>query len=853
MQRHVSRHISAAALQLTALALSVLCLSGCGGCGQSNAAKNAAATQAEKDAAEKKKQEEEKDAFEIGPVTPLLSEAIASAEDGRPLRLAKPGHWTATVQRMAANEENFEGRTTVAAVDARARPLPLPDTTFAITSSRPALLAKGRAKRVVNELLPPQSDKPIRVRSSLLRGGAEVRSTEQEWELMPSYQYFLMVLAREPQRYAFLKVADAIRAPYEYDNGDVAPPHYRVVLADGTKTAPLPASALNLTSLAYLVWDEVNIARLDVAQQQALVDWLHWGGRLIVNGPDSLATLRGSFLDQYLPVDAGKSITFNDEDLADFNSVWTERAESDKTPASLAVTRPWSGIELTPRAHGRALPGGEGLLYEGAVGSGSIVVSAVQLAERDLVNWPGFDGFLNGGLLRRPPRRFRMDDNGFVAGLRTLWADPKFEDRGRDAHFTTPLRWFARDARTKANAVQQGPSPDQQAALMGYGTPIPESALAVDRPSGLGGWNELGPASTAARAALTEAAGVRVPGASFVVVCLAVYLVVLVPLNWMLFQALGRVEWAWLAAPVIALAGTFAVVRQAQLDIGFVRSQTEISLLELQGDLPRGHLSRYIALYSSLSTVYDAEFADATAVATPFPAEPGADAAAPLLGERTSTVAFEKYDQARLLGIAVASASTQLVHGEQMYSLAGPLRMSSPSTNPYALQLENRTGLDLADAAIVRRTWRNGRASYEACWLGKVANGTSQLLAWKAFTFDAKTLPFEAEREQAAAIDAHKRLNVDGLLRLAYQFPQTSDPWYGQREAYRLVARLDEPLPGAQTNPTASQTKGSTVIVAHLRNELPMAPGPDVNSASDFGPQRRNAYDEELPLDEPEN
>jgi hypothetical protein len=841
-------------LPLTALAALVLCLSGCGGCGQSTTGQNAPQTQAEKDAAaKKKKEEEEKDAFEIGPVTPLLSESIPAADDGRPLSLAKPGHWTATVQRMAANQEDFEGRTTVAAVDARDQPLPLPETQFAMTASRPALLAKGRAKRVQNELLPPASDKPIRVRSTLQRGGAVVGAREQDWELMPSYQYFLMVLAREPQRYAFLKVADAIRAPYEYDNGDAAPPHYRVALADGTKTAPLPVSALNWTSLAYLVWDEVNLARLDVAQQQALIDWLHWGGRLIVNGPDSLATLRGSFLDQYLPVDSGKSITIDTDDLTEFNAFWTTRTDGKKTPDGVVVTKPWSGIELTPRAHGRALPGAEGLFYEGAVGSGSIVVSAVQLAERDLVNWPGYDSFLNGGLLRRPPRRFRMDDSGFVAGLRTEWAAPAFEDRGRDAYFTTPLRWFARDARTKANAAQQGPSPDQQALLMGYGAPIPESTLAVDRASGLGGWNDLGPASTAAREALVDAAGVRVPGASFVVICLAVYLVVLVPLNWMLFQALGRVEWAWIAAPVIALAGTLGVVRQAQLDIGFVRSQTEIGLLELQGDLPRGHLSRYMALYSSLSTVYDAEFADPTAVATPFPAKPGDNAAAPLLGERTSTVAFEKYDQARLLGIPVASASTQLIHSEQMLALAGPLRLSSPSTNPHALQLENRLGFDLADAAVVRRTWRGGKAAFDACWLGEMTNGTTQLLAWQPIALDPKALPFATEREQAAKANSRKRLNVDELLQLAFRFSPASDPWYGPRDEYRLVARLDEPLPGAATSPSASQTKGATVILAHLRNDLPPAPGPDVNSASDFGPQRRNAYDEELPLDVPEN
>ena len=33
---------------------------------------------------------------------------------------------------------------------------------------------------------------------------------------------------------------------------------------------------------------------------------------------------------------------------------------------------------------------------------------------------------------------------------------------------------------------------------------------------------------------------------------LAIYLLVLVPLNWLVFWLIGKVEWAWIAAPLIA-------------------------------------------------------------------------------------------------------------------------------------------------------------------------------------------------------------------------------------------------------------------------------------------------------------
>ena len=36
-------------------------------------------------------------------------------------------------------------------------------------------------------------------------------------------------------------------------------------------------------------------------QRQALLDWLYWGGQIIISGPNSLEKLRGEFLDAYLP------------------------------------------------------------------------------------------------------------------------------------------------------------------------------------------------------------------------------------------------------------------------------------------------------------------------------------------------------------------------------------------------------------------------------------------------------------------------------------------------------------------------------------------------------------------------
>jgi hypothetical protein len=322
-----------------------------------------------------------------------------------------------------------------------------------------------------------------------------------------------------------------------------------------------------------------------------------------------------------------------------------------------------------------------------------------------------------------------------------------------------------------------------------------------------------------------------------------VYLIVLVPLNWMVFHALGRIEWAWISAPIIALAGTLAVVRQAQLDIGFVRSQTEIGLLELQGDHPRGHLSRYTAIYSSLSSIYDLEFEDVSAVATPFPRD---DQWTPAIGDSLETVAFEKYDKPRLRGVAVSSATTQMIHSEQMVALEGPIRLFSASNTPNLKQIENKSGFNLSDVVVIHREADgNGKVTYKGCWIGQLRNGGGALIRQDPVAMPKEGLPFADERKYAEAQDYRKRLDVDPLLKLAFRFTPKSDPLYGRRDEWRLVGRIDEVLPGAVAAPEASQTTGSNVVLAHLAYEPAPFPEPDANSPSDvLQDGRRNAYDE---------
>ena len=61
----------------------------------------------------------------------------------------------------------------------------------------------------------------------------------------------------------------------------------------------------------------------------------------------------------------------------------------------------------------------------------------------------------------------------------------------------------------------------------------------------------------------------------------------------------------------------------------------------------------------------------------------------------------------------------------------------------------------------------------------------------------------------------------------------------------RLVARVDEVLPGQTITPVASQVRGATLIVAHLQYAPPPAPERDKNTRQEV----KAAADAELELD----
>ena len=424
-----------------------------------------------------------------------------------------------------------------------------------------------------------------------------------------------MVLAANPNAYGYLKQLDSICPAYDElldDRGEVL--YYRVVLPTIQDRAPLPSHPFSWTMIAYVLWDGMPVDRMSPDQQQAMLDWLHWGGQLIISGPDSLDSLTGSFLAPYLPATSDGALALTAETLQPLNDYWslTQAKTNARQTLNVMATSPLVGVQLRGDPQAQFVDGTGQLVAERRVGRGRIVVTSFGLHVPEVVNWGSFDSFFNGGLLRRPPRVFSVSSLG---AAKTGWTD--LPERERDPLLVTATRYFARDMRTsgqqrfaQCRGSRGGLAPGWLCSESG------QWHCGLERSERRGRARPSG--APERRRDLDSPSQVRAE-------CPVAYLLVLVPINWSVFRLCGRVEWAWAAAPVIAIVGAVAVIRLAQLDIGFVRSRTEIAVLEMHAGHARAHLTRYTALYSSLSTAYELQFDDPSALARPFLPTPSPD------------------------------------------------------------------------------------------------------------------------------------------------------------------------------------------------------------------------------------
>ena len=775
--------------------------------------------------AEKRRKELEKKKPKKPPFEQTMLTAVPSdATQDKNRMPVKPGHWGVARQRLKANHDDFVGQMRLSAIDRKGQTLPLTRTAYQMTVSWPVSLPKGQPKHFDVPFLVPLSHKPsqelVQLQSRLVsqHAGRQVLGRAQTVEVLKSHQYFFVVLADRPADYGYLKRLGSVSPPWkDQDLGD-PDTYYRVLLPDLTRRgAPLPANPLAWTSIAYVLWHDADPGAVNPAQQEAMIDWLHWGGQIVLTGSETLNLLQGSFLAPYLPAQPGKVEKLAAEAFGPMNDTWSiqQRKRNERRLLEFPADSPCEAVTLKPIPGAQFVPGTGELAVECRIGRGRVVATAFALTNRHLINWDNFDGFFNACVLRRLPRRFSSHNTM----LHVAWADPQV--LRNDARAVTSLRYFSRDRNAAAGPAAGGkrdaPENDarQWAQVRGF-----DPGYRSDNRSGVGGWNDFSGPASAARDSLRDAAGVSVPSARFVVQVLAVYLLALVPLNWGFFRAIGRVEWAWIAAPLIAIGGTGLVVKLAQLDIGFASGRSEIAVLEVQGGYDRGHLTRYVGLYTSLSTGYELLLDDDSALAAPFSL---AGTNEQLARQGLSRVGFRRDKRTRLEGFRVMSNSTGMIHSEQMLALGGSIRLAGDPVTGFLLH--NGTDFGFSGVGVIRRA---GPRSVEVAWVGDLPPGGQTPLAFEP-PADRKTLLASWNDSPVTAKDVPDgTLSLRGLLVLA------QEPGGLATGDVRLVGWTERELPGLTVKPTPSQATCRSLIVAHLRRAPLSAPRPDANSRFDY-------------------
>lgn len=693
----------------------------------------------------------------------------------------KPGHWIAVQSEGVSNQEDFAGQLQYSMRQGNLNPQLIPGTRYFQGSNRPATLAKEQEKRFETPLFVVDSSRLNVLAELTTRSGGLVINQPERFLALKDHQYHCVVLSDRPDTYNFLSVLPSIRnlklnqwlgemqdysedesgaTVQDFSNSEmpfqIDSVYYKLTLSRWESEVELPTNVQQWTSIAYLVWSDFAPDRLSVDQQVALVDWLHFGGQLIVSG-DGLDGLNNSFLKDYLPVRPVSSQNEPGTTLLPMLERWGLHKDSNGqlilpmfASTDVFVRNVW---ELKPSAV--EIPNTNGLVAEQQVGKGRIVATAFPLNMTKLRSWTSLDHWFNSCLLRRPGRTHRTEQE--VLNVVQPWQFPPaiaaqqdsgapspgsimgfgWVANGLDPHlpsvFTT-MNFAARDWRLYQPAVanQNNNTPVEVSTKQIYLPPFSEEARRFAIGSGQrsqGQWDDYSEFSRAARACLKEQAGITPPNREWVLQALLIYLAVLVPLNYVVFRLARRLELAWFSIPLIAIVGAVMVVRAASLDIGFSNKMLQVNLIEVPTDYSRGHLTGYGSLYSSLTTQFRFESENATTVALPFPA-----ANLPTeLSETPAEFVFEYGRPVKFGPQQVLSNTMEMYQFQQIVDLGGPFKFSPAGSDSGSSdgvdRIENRTKLAVADVGLFKLA--ADRQTVMFCRIPKLDAGAVLSVPWQ--------------------------------------------------------------------------------------------------------------------------
>ncbi|MEL6110724.1 MAG: hypothetical protein AAFU85_32365, partial [Planctomycetota bacterium] len=713
--------------------------------------------------APKPAQEEDKNA----PKTAYTTEpAVAFPNDvNATFGALKPGHWMTVAQSIRSNQADMRGELrSRGSMKIQNADLETTGTMETRDTIRPVVLPKGQMRQFeYRTRIPiPKSieTKRLGLSSRLVpRSGGIFETGTQPFVALQGAEYFCVVLTTKPDRFTLIQKADWARSrERDLDMVNLINNNYRVVVPDANSNSliPLPDTMLDWSSIAVVIWDDLSEDALTPSQQTSLADWVRYGGRLIVNGPTAAEAIANTAIADLLPLYPTGQIEMDQSAAIELLENWSVDGDQSLEKQVEMVRSESSRIAVDGRLEKDASPVDNtgSLVVTREVGRGTIVQPRFDIIAPWIEAWDSYDSFVSGVLLERPPRTYV---SGFdqVQSLEELSLFFAGTTRRTDAAANTQFRLLTRDSIL--------PPTDPKLNLLGSGTPY-DAYHRINAMTGLAAWDDSSDTMKLLRDTLTNEAGIAIPGSSLVMKSLGLYLIVLVPLNFIVFRLMNRLEYAWFAVPVIALVGAIYAARQAQLDIGFARSNTELAVLEVQQGYPRAHLTRLIGVYNSLSSRYTLQFPTVDGAAAPLDDEPDP-------GTEVLPVLKNAYEQGPSLdNFAVPSNRMRYVHTEEMIDLGGSITFDEA-----AMQVANDSSLELLDVFVVQRNV-NGDTRYAL--IGGLASG------------EAKTIEFNLEDLPSSWSDLP--MGTGGVI------AKFADGRGVPPGAIRMVARVDSSVTGVE-------------------------------------------------------
>ncbi len=736
------------------------------------------------------------------------------------LPYVKENHWSSLALELRSNLEDFDGYM-------QTGPMMMLGMPHEVIYRRDARMLKEARARLVEQVLLTKIPKEWSI--DIIRPGAIRPDGIWQASLLPleSDQMLIVVLSKETTNNyaAWNRMVATIPTSIDRDSQlDIEKlRYYRLVLPMEPDKPLLSAHPLTWTTTSHVIWDGLSPEVLSVSHQQALLDWLHWGGQLIITGGAGLPypIYKESFLGPYLPAEAtGETTPLKANDLApladeyppptlpeildvDENGQPVARNQNIKrepgrvyqptVPITTADQRPVYFATLKPAPGSVSLPLAKNskmlLAVERRVGRGRVTMLSFNPHEPALASWRGLDTLVRRIVLRRPEEAV-IGDGGFEN--MTTFQPPR---RGRLPG--ADLTWYriaSREGAPDKPAPPQNSTPNPAAtAGSSLNPPDPTSTDEPPRPPGVADWRDSARFPTLARDLLEDASGITVPSSRFVLQVILAYLIAIVPLNWLVCRyLLQRREWAWIVVPVVALAFAIGVQRYAAYDMGFDSASDEIDLVEVQADYPRAHLTRFVSLYSTGRSSFTISYpTNPTALALPF------DHGRSIRGEQISSSIWQSYPTPALVGMAVQPRSMSLVRGESMQTMTGPIRLE-PARAGTPRQIVNASSLELRDAVLVE--YKDDRHRTET-FLGTISAG--------------QTLELKPDNNSPVPDRVPVGPGPDPN-RFLKQLRDEFEPRPENIGEIRLIAWTSSILDGQTIDPPVDRARGFTAVLVHL-------------------------------------